>query len=58
MYVVGEVIGDMCFLVVFQKIDEKLLDLDLVDLFGSLFKIIMSDSVVDCQYEDVDYDVS
>lgn len=43
MYVVGEVIGDMCFLAVFEFRVEKLLDFDLVDFFGSFLKIIMED---------------
>ena len=58
MYVVGEVTGDMRFSAVSQKTDEKPLDLDLADLFGSSPKTIMSDSAVDRQYEDVDYDVT
>lgn len=56
MYVVGEVIGDMCFLAVFEFRVEKLLDFDLVDFFGSFLKIIMEDQIVEWQYEAVDYD--
>lgn len=58
MYVVGEVTGDMRFTAVSKKSDEKPLDLDLADLFGSSPKTIMNDSAVEREYEAVDYDPS
>lgn len=56
MYVVGEVTGDMRFTAVSQSTNEKPLDLDLADLFGSSPKTIMHDHAIERQYEAVDYD--
>ncbi|MEM8909736.1 MAG: AIR synthase-related protein, partial [Bacteroidota bacterium] len=50
MYVVGEVTGDMRFTAVSAATNEKPLDLDLADLFGSSPKTIMNDRAVDRQY--------
>ncbi|MEL7423136.1 MAG: phosphoribosylformylglycinamidine synthase [Bacteroidota bacterium] len=58
MYVVGEVTGDMRFSAVSASNNEKPLDLDLADLFGSSPKTIMNDQAVDRQYEAVDYDTA
>lgn len=56
MYVVGEVTGDMRFSAVSGAKNEKPLDLDLADLFGSSPKTIMNDHAVERQYEAVDYE--
>ena len=56
MYVVGEVTGDMRFSAVSNSRNEKPMDLDLDDLFGSSPKTIMEDHVVERRYEEVNYE--
>lgn len=56
MYIVGEIIGDVCF--VFEQVDGVcLFDLVVDQMFGFFLKIYMVDKIVECYYENVLYEI-
>jgi len=58
IYHVGDVTGDNRFTFHSSSTNEKPMDLQLSDMFGSSPTTIMEDSKVDRRYEDISYDMS
>ena len=55
MYVAGEATGDMQFSFVDEKDGSKPIDLQLIDMFGSPPKSVMSDKTVESKYSELKY---